>query len=184
MQIQRSCLMCYLKFLLQAASCIDASSDFVGNLSITGTHFVDNGLTINSTSSLEKPVVYINCGNNGTSLVCNISVEDSIFDSNQGGGAIFASSSLGSGTLLVTRCNFTNNSGLTSGAALYVVDMSIVHVFSSMFLHNNAWTRHGGAILVVYRYSSSDDLIPIASDVLIQVCMWIFCDVCTQCYMF
>lgn len=107
---------------MQAASCIDASQGFAGNLTISNSVFANNGFLASSASPANSPPVAVNCSG-GTSLVsCSISVQDSLFDSNSGQEA------LGMGVACVTsllqscnfefmRTNFTNHQLLGDGTS-------------------------------------------------------------------
>lgn len=98
---------------------------------------------------IATPVV-ISCGNGYGGEACSILVQGSLFDSNQGAGAVSAISVFPCQSHMVVReCVFTNNTHVSPGAAISAVGVSSVQVFSSTFENNAAWIGYGGAIFVI-----------------------------------
>lgn len=121
----------YVHFLsshTQAASCIDASSGFAGNLTITHSTFGDNGLAISPLSAVNVPPVAVNCSGGTSSVSCNITVEDTLFHSNRGEealgmGLICLTSQPQTCSFDVTRSNFTQHQLFGTGVS-YVMPYS------------------------------------------------------------
>lgn len=153
---------------MQAASCIDARQGFTGAITISNAQFTDNGLAFTNSTTVNRPPVNIDCLTFSSSSSCSIVVQNTTFAGNHGGGAMDVSCAFGVSTIVFTSCVFTNNTKITSGAAISAITMSSVRIFSSVFEDNHAWTGSGGAIYV----DTSDDIgYNIDAYLLIEVCV-------------
>ncbi|MEW5320161.1 MAG: hypothetical protein WDW38_011256 [Sanguina aurantia] len=104
-----------------AASCIDASQGFAGNLTVTHSSFTGNGAT--DASQPYAPPVAVSCSGGASPLSCSIIIQDTLFDSNSGQEALAAglscnttASSQGC-SFRVARTSFTHNSLLGYGSS-------------------------------------------------------------------
>ncbi|MEW5320181.1 MAG: hypothetical protein WDW38_011274 [Sanguina aurantia] len=98
-----------------AASCIDATQGFAGNLTISSSTFSDNGLVRFDPLAANVPPVAIICSGGTSATSCNITVSDTTFDSNGAQEALGmglmcnSSSPIQACVFELTRTNFTNN---------------------------------------------------------------------------
>lgn len=139
------------------ASCIDASNDFHGTLSITNSSFINNGEVIKGKLDAADILQQIWMAQSIVAMVCHFQcsllLEDTLFDSNLGGSAI-AGYFLDNSHVMINNCSFLNNSCLTSGCAVWLQgeisfgeSTQSVEISSSTFHGNHAWTGYGGACL-------------------------------------
>lgn len=99
---------------MQAASCVDATQGFAGNLTIFNSSFVGNGLALNSLSAVNVPPVAVSCSGGTNPVSCSIAVTDSLFDSNYaqealGMGVTCSASSAQQCNFAFTRTSFTRH---------------------------------------------------------------------------
>lgn len=152
---------------MQAASCIDATRGFSGALTISHSTFARNSLPHGSASTVNAPVVAVDCSGATHLADCNITVQDTVFHDNHAhvnprskaasssqhtspnhlgaGGALVV---IGAVRLTVSGCSFQNNTAVSSGAAIHARDIGSVDISASSFGHNNAWEGHGGAVYI------------------------------------
>ncbi|MEW5306597.1 MAG: hypothetical protein WDW36_009051 [Sanguina aurantia] len=117
---------------MQAASCVDASSGFSGNLTFMHSTFADNGPAVGSLSTVNAPPVAVNCAGGSGPVSCSITVQDTLFESNRGREALgMGLTCLAPSTQTcnfdVTRSNFTQHQLVGTGSS-YAMPYSITTV--------------------------------------------------------